>query len=208
MPLVEQELPILPEHPSLPPDFSRVRMALIICFLYDVLLTSLIVLSFYILAIVISVFRITASDYPYDIYSFFLNWSYRIGVVPSYKSSETIGTIYLLFYHYLCFFSYHSNITRAHPKRWQRKRKKIWVICTHESQGIKFITTLKHRVLKDSILFATKKEIFFFFFHIVVTAKSLLFVGYKFSWFSWVGWSTKLRIQRKMKLVNQFDIDI
>ena len=153
MSLVEQELLILPGHPSLPPYFSRVRMALIICFLYDVLLTSLIFLSLYILAIIISVFRITASDYPYDIYRLFLNWSYRIGVVPSYKSSETIVTIYPLLYHYLCFFSYHSNITRAHTNRWQRKREQIWVICTHESQGIKFITALKHRVLKDSILF-------------------------------------------------------
>ena len=69
---MEQELPILPEHPSLPPYFSRVRMALIICFLYDVLLTSLIFLYFYILAIVISVFRITASDYPYGILQFCL----------------------------------------------------------------------------------------------------------------------------------------
>jgi hypothetical protein len=37
------------------------------------------------------------------------------------------------------------------------------------------------------------------------TVKSLLFVGYQFPW---VGWSTKLRIQRTMKLGKQFDIDI
>ena len=36
---------------------------------------------------------------------------------------------------------------------------------------------------------------------------SLLFVGYQFSWFWRVGWSTKLRIQRTMKLGNQFDTD-
>jgi len=31
------------------------------------------------------------------------------------------------------------------------------------------------------------------------TVKSLLFVGYQHSWFSWVNWSTKLRIQRTIK---------
>jgi hypothetical protein len=41
-----------------------------------------------------------------------------------------------------------------------------------------------------------------------ITVKSLLFVGYQFSWFSWVGRSTKLRIQRTMKLGKQFGIDI
>ena len=40
------------------------------------------------------------------------------------------------------------------------------------------------------------------------TVKSLLFVGYQFSWFSWVGWSKILRIQRTMKHGKQFDIDI
>ena len=43
---------------------------------------------------------------------------------------------------------------------------------------------------------------------ITITVKSLLFVGYQFSWFSWVGWSTKLRIQQTMKHEKQFDIDI
>ena len=38
--------------------------------------------------------------------------------------------------------------------------------------------------------------------------RSLLFVGYQFSWFSCVSWSTKLRIQQTMKLGKQFDIDI
>jgi hypothetical protein len=38
--------------------------------------------------------------------------------------------------------------------------------------------------------------------------KSLLFVGCQFSWFSWVGWSSKLRIQWTMKFGKQFDIDI
>jgi len=37
-----------------------------------------------------------------------------------------------------------------------------------------------------------------------ITVKSLLFVEYQFSWFSWVGWSTKLRIQQTMKLGKQF----
>ena len=41
--------------------------------------------------------------------------------------------------------------------------------------------------------------------HTEHTVKSLLFVGYQFSW---VGWSTKLRIQRTMKLGKQFDINI
>jgi len=40
---------------------------------------------------------------------------------------------------------------------------------------------------------------------ITITVKSLLFVGYQFSW---VGWSTKLRFQQTMKLGKQFDIDI
>jgi hypothetical protein len=40
------------------------------------------------------------------------------------------------------------------------------------------------------------------------TVKSLLFVGYQFSGFSWVGWSTKLRIHQTMKLGKQFDINI
>jgi len=34
--------------------------------------------------------------------------------------------------------------------------------------------------------------------------KSFVFVGYQFSWFSWVDWSTKLRTQRTMKLGKQF----
>jgi hypothetical protein len=35
-----------------------------------------------------------------------------------------------------------------------------------------------------------------------------VFVMYQFPWISWVGWSTKLRIQRTMKLGKQVDIDI
>ena len=35
-----------------------------------------------------------------------------------------------------------------------------------------------------------------------------LFVGYQFSWFSWVGWSTKIRIQQTMKHGKQLDINI
>ena len=45
------------------------------------------------------------------------------------------------------------------------------------------------------------------FNNISLTVKSLLFMGYTFSWFLRVGWSVKLRIQRTMKLGKQFDID-
>ena len=38
--------------------------------------------------------------------------------------------------------------------------------------------------------------------------KSFVFVAYKFSRYSGVGLSTKLRTQRTMKLGKQFDIDI
>ena len=40
---------------------------------------------------------------------------------------------------------------------------------------------------------------------VTYTVKSLLFIGYQFSW---VGWSTKLSIQRTIKLGKELDIDI
>ena len=36
--------------------------------------------------------------------------------------------------------------------------------------------------------------------NLLFNMKSFLFAGYQFSWFSWVTWSRKLRIQRTMKL--------
>jgi hypothetical protein len=61
VPLVEQEIPTLPEHPSSPPVFSWVRVSrslvLWVCFVDCCL-------SFFLLAIVLSVFlRLTDSDY-------------------------------------------------------------------------------------------------------------------------------------------------
>ena len=64
MPLVEHELPILPEHPSSPPVFSGVRvtrsLVLCVCFVDRCLSFC----PFFLLAIELSVLlRVTASDY-------------------------------------------------------------------------------------------------------------------------------------------------
>jgi hypothetical protein len=68
MPPVEQELPTLPDHPSSPPVFSRVRVArsLVFCVVFC---RSLFVL--FIFAIVLSVLRFTDSDYPFGIFKLF-----------------------------------------------------------------------------------------------------------------------------------------
>ena len=69
MSLVEQELRTLPEHMSSLSIFSWVRIAqsLVFCVMFC---GSLLVL--FLLAIVLSVFlRITASDYPFDIFELF-----------------------------------------------------------------------------------------------------------------------------------------
>ena len=57
-------------------------------------------------------------------------------------------------------------------------------------------------VTRSLVLYVCFVDSFLFFDD---TVKSLLFVGYQYSW---VGRSTKLRIQQTMKLGKQFDIDI
>ena len=69
VPLVEQELPTLPEHmrsPSVLVGF----MFLVLCVLFCRLLFF--PLSFFFLAIVLSVLRFTDSDYPFGIFKLFL----------------------------------------------------------------------------------------------------------------------------------------
>ena len=69
--LVDQELPTFPEHPSSLPVFSGVHVAwsLVFCVMFC---RSLFVLwFFFFLAIVLSVLRFMASDYPFGIFKFF-----------------------------------------------------------------------------------------------------------------------------------------
>ena len=75
VPLVEQELPTLPEHLHSSPVLSGVRIArsLVFCVVFCRLC-----LSFFLLATAPSVFlRLTASDYPYSILKFFLQQTVR-----------------------------------------------------------------------------------------------------------------------------------
>ena len=70
MPLVAQELSTLSEHLSSPPVFIEVRVtrSLVLCVM---LCRSLVVL--FLLAIVLSVLRLTDSDYSFGIFKLFLN---------------------------------------------------------------------------------------------------------------------------------------
>ena len=67
MPLVEQELPTLPEHISSLPVFSGVRVtqSVVLCFVDRCFVL-------FRLAIVLSVLRFTDSDHPFDIFNLFL----------------------------------------------------------------------------------------------------------------------------------------
>ena len=59
MPLLDQELPTLPEHLSSPPGFSGVRVS------QSLVLSVMFFRSFF---FVLSVLRFTDSDYPFDIF--------------------------------------------------------------------------------------------------------------------------------------------
>ena len=73
MPLVEQELPTLPEHQSSSPVFNGVRVSLVFCVVFCI---SLFVL--FLLAIVLSVLiRFTDSDYTFGIFKLVLTNVYR-----------------------------------------------------------------------------------------------------------------------------------
>ena len=71
VPHVEQELLTLPKHPSATPVFSGVHVAwsLVFCVMFCRLLFVL--WFFFFLAIVLSVLRFMASDYPFGIFKFF-----------------------------------------------------------------------------------------------------------------------------------------
>jgi len=69
VPLVEQELLTLAEHMSSHPVFSVVRVTVLwVCFVDRCL-------SFFLLAIVLSVLRFTDSDYPFGIFKLFFKRS-------------------------------------------------------------------------------------------------------------------------------------
>ena len=87
MSLVEQELRTLPEHMSSLSIFSWVRIAqsLVFCVMFC---GSLFVL--FLLAIVLSVFlRITASDYPFDIFELF-SW-YKVENKSYWDNTHSLG---------------------------------------------------------------------------------------------------------------------
>ena len=65
VPLVEQELLTLPEHPRAPLVFSEVRVARSIIFCVMFCRSLYVFLFFFLLAIVLSVLWLTDSDYPY-----------------------------------------------------------------------------------------------------------------------------------------------
>jgi hypothetical protein len=67
VPLVEQELPILPEHLSSLPIFSGVHVtwSFVLCVMFC--RSLFVLLSFFFLAIVLSVLRFMDSDYPFGI---------------------------------------------------------------------------------------------------------------------------------------------
>ena len=69
MPLLNQELLIFAEAPGFTPSFHGVHVAQIIAFCV-VFCRSLFVL--FLLSIVLSVLRFTVSDYPFDIFKFFV----------------------------------------------------------------------------------------------------------------------------------------
>ena len=80
MPLVEQELFTLPEHPSSPTVLSVVRVArsVVLCVVFC---RSFFFLSFCPLAIVLSGLRFTDYEYPFCIFKLFLHSCNSIGGV-------------------------------------------------------------------------------------------------------------------------------
>ena len=100
VPLVEQELPTLPEHLSSPQVFSGVPVTRSLV-LYVMFCTSLFVL----LAIVLSVrVRFTDSDYPFGVFKLFLRDNlnltlYLISIESTRKFSYSKCCIYLFFLH-------------------------------------------------------------------------------------------------------------
>jgi len=71
MPIVEQELSTLPEHLSSPLVASEVRDARSLVFCVVFCRSLVILLSFFLLAIVLSVLRFTDSDCPFGIFKLF-----------------------------------------------------------------------------------------------------------------------------------------
>ena len=69
---VEQELLTLPEHPCLLPDFRGLRVARSLGFCVMFYGSLFVLLSYFVWSLCCLVLRFTASDYPFDIYKFFL----------------------------------------------------------------------------------------------------------------------------------------
>ena len=93
----QQELLTLPEHMSLPPVVSRVRVviSLVFCVMFCRLLSVL-----FLLAIVLCVLqRLTSLDYPCSIFKLFLNWNDTVSshVTDLCQNSYPIYTIIQLF---------------------------------------------------------------------------------------------------------------
>ena len=119
--MVEQELPILPEHPSSLPVFSGVpvTMSLVLYVMFCILLFVLLlasVLSVLLLASVLSVLWFTDSDYPFGIFKIFLSedkWLgcvYRIPDEQNKSKRRTTSTkIYHLQFHYVYGFIYKTH---------------------------------------------------------------------------------------------------
>jgi hypothetical protein len=74
LPIVEQEVTTLPQHLISPPVFSWVRVTRTLVFVYCFVDHCLSFLSFFLLAIMLSVLRFTDSDYPIGIFKLFFNF--------------------------------------------------------------------------------------------------------------------------------------
>ena len=86
MPLVEQEQLTLPEHLSIHPVFSEVRVAQSLAFCVLFCWSCVCPFVLFILAIVLSVIlRLTASDYPFGIFKLFL-WT---SITEQYSFNNT-----------------------------------------------------------------------------------------------------------------------
>jgi hypothetical protein len=86
VPRVEQELLTLVGTPAFIPDFSGIRVARCLVFCVMFCRSLFVLLPLYLLAIVLSVLRIMASDYPFGIFTLFLHKD-RINKLSRYRNS-------------------------------------------------------------------------------------------------------------------------